>query len=329
MKNRKAFTIVELMVSLAVIGLLVALLLPAIQSARESSRSIDCRNRLKQIGLGLHGYESRNSHLPMEGGPPGTQVPGTQRRANGLFSVQAQLLDDLEQSALARKIDLSVMLTGGGHNEQPLELYRCPSQPDDVRGINYRFCEGTLFHGSANAQSGRGMFLGATLTSSRDILDGLSNTVAASERIRSDDSPASYDHVEDILGTGATAVIGNQPRTPELVFSICESMQGSPAVGYSGQVGWYWYRGSSIQTLYNHIAPPNSNVTDCVLGDLTTTSGLGMASHSNEAGQVSARSLHPGGVHCLYADGSVHFISNSIDLKVWRSSATIADADVP
>lgn len=320
------FTLTELLVSVGIIALLLAIALPAIQASREAARSTQCRNNLRQIGLALHNFESRHSALPMEGGPLVT-VPPLVKPIPAQFSVHAQLLQDLEQSALSSTFNFRRPHSGGWDREQPCPLFFCPSDSGIAKGVSYRFCAGARTLRSSDSTKGRGLFAPIEATRLRDATDGASYTIAASERTRSDDVPQSYDRRVDVVGSGASVLFPGASPSADEMYGICRVLQGDPSIGYSGEVGWYWYRTNPLQTHYNHIAPPNSEITDCSLDVLSFSNGPGTANHSI-GGQISARSRHSGGVHCLFADGAARMLSNSIDLSVWRGLATLADGEI-
>lgn len=321
-RHSSGFTITELLVAIAIIGLLVAMILPAVQGSRETARRMTCQNHLHQFGLALHNFEERRRSFPWSGGPLVRAVPGGARFGAG-FSVHAQLLADLDQGPLAAKYDFNAVNRNDGDSEVIVPLFQCPSDPAGSRGTNYRVCEGATVNHQAITPDRKllGVF-DKFDPKPRDISDGLSQTIMMSERIRSDEDLSSFQPPQDWAGSGLVNFMpSGRAITADEMFDSCASMTG-PGLGYRGTMGWFWVHDEDEDTEYNHVAPPNSRVTDCAIGTLSGNGpGLG---GSFEGGMLTARSHHTGGVNCLLADGAVRIVSDSIDLTLWRSLATMA-----
>ena len=316
------FTITELLVSIAIIGVLVAMILPAVQYSRESARRATCQNNLHQFGLAIHSFEERHRHFSWEGGP---QIHPHSYGAG--YSVQCQLLGDLDLSTIASRFDFRIGYSGLVTHDLDVPVFRCPSDPSSFRGISYRACEGAM----TNEQPIRipqrllGMFAIPNPRTS-DVTDGMSQTIVMSERIRSDEDLSTFTLPADLSGSGLLGFLpANRPLTAEEMLDTCAAIRG-PGTGYCGRMGWYWERNSHDSTSYNHISTPNSMVMDCSIGTLANiVPGMGS---SFEGGMVSARSYHSGGVNCLLGDGSSRYVSDSIDLNLWRSLATVSGQEV-
>ena len=182
-----AFTLVELLVVIAIIGILVALLLPAVQAAREAARRTQCTNNLKQIGLALHNYESTYRVFP-----PSLTLPAS--RIGDSWSAQARILPFLEQAVLEEEIDFAQ-----NYDAFPtvktfrVPTYLCPSEINnrvrtDAAGVpihyplNYGVNMGTWFVYDANSnRGGEGAFVPNGFRSMADFLDGTSNTLCMAE----------------------------------------------------------------------------------------------------------------------------------------------------
>ena len=301
---RRAFTLVELLVVIAIIGVLVALLLPAVQAAREAARRMSCSNNMKQIGISLHMHHDALRVLPpgtTGGGGVGTDI-GKPRGPSETTWV-AYLFPYLEQTNLDSLVDWKRLefnfYSHGGLKITPLKvpLFLCPSdikpEPNNTfnpivfgRGnyvanngigpaIEYRGGPGH----TTPPMMGRpgGVFYINSWLAFRNITDGTTQTVMVSE-IRCPEST--------IDGRGIMhypeGPLFHHNRTPnslapdEIRTAWCQSTREAPCIG--------------AYAAYNSIR------------DLRT-----------------ARSYHPGGVNILMGDGSVRFGSESVDLAIWQA----------
>ena len=195
-RNRRAFTLIEVLVVITIIGILIALLLPAVQAAREAARRLQCCNNLKQIGLALHGYHNR-----MNGFPPGyiTTVAADNSDLGPGWAWAAFLLDDLEQGNLKRQIRFDLQLNDPANAQvrvMAVSVFVCPSEVDTeavsvvdsggspickVAQGNYVAMNGVLGV-SDHAFDNNGAFLRNRSMRDADITDGLSNTLFVGER---------------------------------------------------------------------------------------------------------------------------------------------------
>jgi len=305
--HKRGFTLIELLVVIAIIAVLIALLLPAVQQARESARRSQCKNNLKQYGLALHNYHDTVGVFPYAAtGRESSTDPYRYRRTwvPGLWPY-------LDQSSMYNKWNFDV-----GWPEAPndaltriiIPIYQCPSDSGArtnggrVRG-NYVMSWGNFRIPSSGRTDGptRALFgfnnstgkLSLYGRSSRisDVTDGTSNTLMMSENRRAIDP-------DDIDTRGA-------------IFN-------DDSIGYA----------------FMTISTPNSSVADNPRGCLTTPDAsaqaqIGLPCATTPGGWAqSARSLHTGGVQVLMCDGSVRFMSNSVNLTTWQALATIAASDL-
>lgn len=327
--SRKAFTLIELLVVIAIIAILIALLLPAVQQAREAARRIQCRNHLKQIGLALQNYHDVHQTFP-----PGrirSLVDGRGR----CFSAYAHLLPHLEAANLYQQINFNAdpddLAMNGTSLGQTIPCFLCPSdsnrvlQSNTVNGIivnsavhNYPLNTGTTYPVSPRNPGGvpvTGVFFENSRVRFADITDGSSNTVCISETIKSEGGPSTWDGVSRTNGFVLTAGSDNATNGPELTnyASQCHAA-GLPLQQTRGS---RWLYGAPGHSMYNHMRTPNSPDIDC----------RGGIPHSNRTNywwdrlslNVAARSRHSGGVHALFCDGHVQFMSDSIDSRVWQA----------
>jgi prepilin-type N-terminal cleavage/methylation domain-containing protein/prepilin-type processing-associated H-X9-DG protein len=313
-----AFTLIELLVVISIIGLLVALLIPAVQMARESSRRAACVNNLKQIGLALASYEGAHRVYPFGvggGGPPGF-LPR--------WSAHSQLLMWIEQTSVYNALNFSGV--PWAHNASfgtenltgvltSISVFLCPSDinfiadRDGMSCNNYRACAGTKpinlvdnLVATTGINNGAFWFQSAVKVSS--ITDGTSNTAAFSERcLGNSTNPDPLGDIYEIGATLAPCASAGPTTTPRFDHSL----------EWSGQ---RWSDGNAFYTRYHHYLTPQ--MQSCTTGTVDYSGDLA----------ITATSRHPGGVNLLTADGAVRFVKQSVALSPWQALATIAGGEV-
>ena len=317
------FTLVELLVVIAIIGVLVALLLPAIQSAREAARRTQCLNNLKQLGVALHNYVSAEKHFP-----PGSVAKTYAGQPNHpqtfyRWSSLAHLLPYMENQSVRDLLDLSLPLymPGAGYPiadrnkagvAQVLPEFLCPSdlgQPVKTQWgpTNYVACAGSGAGGGTPFETD-GVFYVNSATTFAKLGDGSSHTAAMSESLLGED-------------TQLDATSGFAGVTPErnykftLGFSAVSDLTDAKCNGtksYNSTMGngndprgFAWCSGEYRCALYNHYYSPNAANFDCITS-VTVDPTLPPQKLYSAYGWRTARSSHPGGVNVLMADGSLH-----------------------
>ena len=315
---------------MGILGILVALLLPAVQQAREAARRVACSNNLMQLGRAVHAYEATYMVLPSACGMPSYVVPNSGSGILRLnhYSAFTQVLPHLEQGLLFDAINFSVgvddpYIHGGQFGSEAnatafattLGVLLCPSDggggdPGWTGGTNLRINIGVdRWNGYPDNASGPiAPFANSPTAASTD---GLSNTVAASEKLRGQAGASRGDPRRSMFLGGL-----GLPSSADESYEECRTRLDPSAKGY-GAGGLCWAVGTLSQTTYNHVMTPNNAVPDCVLMPSNPICGL-----------VAARSNHPGGVNSLMGDGSVRFVSNSIGRSVWRAIGSRSGGEV-
>jgi prepilin-type N-terminal cleavage/methylation domain-containing protein/prepilin-type processing-associated H-X9-DG protein len=340
-KKRKGFTLIELLVVISIIAVLISLLLPAVQAAREASRRTNCVNNLKQIGLGLYNYESAHSVFPP--GRINTYVAG-----NGhCWSAYSQMLPFIEQQYLYYTMNFSMnpdpdysvansIVNATASIVQPSFLL-CPSDPAPkpitVGGSNWGVQNYLMNVGSGYSvvqspplgmSPPNGIFYENSAVSIASILDGTSMTICVSETQRSSlGAPTGFSSsaafAQNPLGgfviTGNNTA-GNGPPIRDNNDYQTRCIVTNPP-GFQPTRGVKWVYGAPGHSMYNHRRPPNSSTVDCRGG--LPHSDKSPGDWQNLSLNVTARSYHPGGVHSLFCDGSVRFMRDTINMQTWQA----------
>ncbi len=324
MRLRKGFTLIELLVVIAIIATLVAILLPAVQQAREAARRSTCKNNLKQLGIALHNYHDVYNTFPYRtGGTNNNTDTANWGRLSGVYG----LLPYIEQSALYDQISSPQTINGvtyAANGPGPwkseytpwlakIPSLLCPSQPNHVQTDNfgrnsYAFCAGD----SINTQgtSPRGVFGKNSKIGMRDIIDGTSNTILMAERafpISSNDVGAAK------FTSGTTYTIPNDC----LAVYNKSTKQYTSTTDLRTFTGSRWADGGMGVSGFNTILPPNS------------PSCINSTSHEDQEGMYSAGSKHTGGAQIVLADGGVRFISENISTGSQSTSANNLSGQSP
>lgn len=340
MRRRTAFTLIELLIVITIIGVLIGLLLPAVQKVREAANRLACQNNLKQLGIAMFNYESVHEKLPPAF--TGTVPAGVTGVPSYFFSWSALAIlhPYLEQTAIYNQMDLTQPIyvpptyTISAPNrfavQQKVKLFLCPSDKMEaissgyglpaIGPTNYAVCTGTgATNGAApfgSPWNADGVFRAKINTTLAEITDGTSNTAMMSE---------------STLGEGPENAAGSMPANAQSVYAYVDGQQplndttcaSATRWNVANRRGFMWASGEMRCASYNHYLAPNASTPDCVTNDYAPGEGQYTA-----VGFRAARSKHAGGVNLLLADSSVRYMSNSITPDVWRNVATRAGGEV-
>jgi prepilin-type N-terminal cleavage/methylation domain-containing protein/prepilin-type processing-associated H-X9-DG protein len=330
--RRAGFTLVELLVVIAIIGILVSLLLPAIQQAREASRRISCISNLRQLGIAVQGYNNAHGTLPASGivdpltmqwygsSPVGFDYPVYDQRSGKMFSWVILILPFLEESNLHDQFDFSRTVLDQPREPQStfLPVLTCPS--DASQGRYYRdakitndksFAKGNYAAYDSPLHSDlQLLFPGALIATGQklsQVIDGASNTIVISE-VRTRDEPRDERGAWALPWNGASLLAldmhpedsYSKPDLPEFIASsdtdILAQVQVPNMMNNPGDI---------LVTCPGSDADNQLDGMPCHVWSY----GLGIAGYLSAA----PRSNHVGGVNTVFLDGHVAFLANDID----------------
>ena len=326
---RPAFTLVEVLVVIAIIGVLIALLLPAIQAARESARLVQCRNNLKQVGLATQSYLGQSGVLP----PSFIITPGTKLATNnGSWSVHARLLPFMEGGNAYDKVNLSLAWDSQKASGVPtlrIPNYLCPSESNDtvrldaagqpfIHPQNYGFNFGTwLVYEPVTNQGGDGAFFVNSRLNSSSFSDGFSNTLCAAE------VKAFTPYIRNTSDPGP-----NPPLSPASASGSASGGQYKLGPNLHDNTGHTeWCDGRVHHSGFTTTFAPNTKVTyihsDGDTYDVDYNSRQeGSSTTQPTYAAVTSRSFHPAGVNVLFMDGSSRLMTQDVSPTVWRALGT-------
>jgi prepilin-type N-terminal cleavage/methylation domain-containing protein/prepilin-type processing-associated H-X9-DG protein len=323
-QRRAGFTLVELLVVIAIIGVLVAILLPAIQAARESARRTSCTNNLKQIGIAALNFHNARGAFPV--GADSKEYPAVPTNSWTFYrwSSLAHLTPFLEESNAHDALDLTLPLyLNSSFDVTPqnargvaivVPVFLCPSDLGQIVSpqfgpTNYAACAGSGVNGGSPLDAD-GVFYVNSRTRLSKISDGTSHTALMSESVLG--NPTGSAIQQDYRVDYKWLLIG---PTPGLTEAGCAS---TPQWNNKDGRGFAWVSGEFRSALYNHFYLPNQAIPDCIGSVLFGSRQVQFSAY----GWRTARSRHPGGVNLLLADGSVQFIDDGIDLTLWKAMST-------
>jgi prepilin-type N-terminal cleavage/methylation domain-containing protein/prepilin-type processing-associated H-X9-DG protein len=359
-KTRSGFTLIELLVVIAIIGVLIALLLPAVQAAREAARRAQCTNNLKQLGLAVHNYVSQYQVLPAQ-----CMFPASQDVSWGWsYGWPIALLPNLEQATMYNALNFSCGFFG---NASPSTYFTWPNTTVSYMQLSTLVCPSdgtrkrpgapygaTNYVGSYGGPGTVAAFTGTVVPLAWDAIppvitygfsgwgdaqncgpigienvrDGTSNTALFSERLMGlNGGPqvllASVDSKRAIYNALAGAAWHSGTVGALALLGSCKSLPGSTPSRNSNGNGVYWmasYPWHVAVSGYTHFGTPNS--TSCQ--NPSEYFGASWLSFVGPTGSAPPSSNHPGGVNICFADGSVHFVKDSVNLQTWWGMGTRA-----
>jgi prepilin-type N-terminal cleavage/methylation domain-containing protein len=333
-ERQRGFTLVELLVVIAIIGVLVALLLPAVQAAREAARRSQCMNNIRQLAVAALNHESAKEEFPLGRGVGFRQEVQSDGSIKSVtieqWSHLAHILPYAEQTSVHDVVDFNINSASSPAKLIQIGFFLCPSDFAEDR-MNVPTCHAggwenagrTNYHGNGGSDTGQsktvggvvveqnnGVFVSNLAVAMKHITDGASNTALYSESIRGDGNNDAVEYPGDwfrIPGTNQTA---------EVVYTRCSGL--NPPTGTGGSQwscrGRNWVHGDYATTRYNHVMPPNG--ISCSQSSMGNINAIPI---NEDGGATTASSLHSGGVNVACADGSTHFVADSVDRLVWSA----------
>jgi prepilin-type N-terminal cleavage/methylation domain-containing protein/prepilin-type processing-associated H-X9-DG protein len=311
--GRRAFTLVELLVCIAIIAVIAALLLPAVQASREASRRTHCASNLRQLGLAMHGFGSAHGHFP----PQSTE--------KGNFQVLLMPFAGEPERAKFRLVFHPVLQLEVRVYPPPPSLLHCPSDgsaglilpPKGIdsagstsylgnAGNGYRWYGYNGIVSPSSTERRASNFSGPRggLVTTAAVLDGLSQTAAIAEILVGDGSYELRRRHWQLRG------VYQEPGDYEVFTNLCrghayQTDQHGRAMGTEGP-GRAWTDPGHGTSLYNHFMAPNEPSCKNANGHV-------------KSGAYTSASNHPGGVQVLFADGHIRMIDDTIALGLWRA----------
>lgn len=302
-RRLSGFTMIEMIVVITIIGLLVALLIPAVQASREAARRANCVANMKQLGIALNSYHSSVGVLP----PPNNGKRG--------FSVHAMILPQLDLPILFNSTNFSVysidMVNETVYSAR-ISTFLCPSDQSVIKSVGWTNYACNTGYGYQVYKKFNGSFAQPPeLSSTASMTDGTSVTAMMAEWVQGSgmnlknwDRLGSVSRISPLFG----------PDQFDQAISNCVNQANIIGVDFHYDKGKFWIRSGLGVTLYNHNMVVNGY--SCLNGDRV------------REGSWTASSRHAGGANLLFADGHVQFLRQGVSLPVWRALGTRSGSEV-
>ncbi len=356
-RKAPAFTLVELLVVIAVIGILIALLLPAVQAAREAARRMQCKNNLKQLGLSLLNHHDTYGYFPVSQTASGAGTGGNCQA--GFYSWQTRVLPFLEEQSLHDSIDFSINMSDACGSGAPISASHpnaaaasevvdsllCPSDgatggnavvmgqanpasdnyaanagwPVMASGFNGERPTPGKYNGfiSLTNPGKRANWHSAGPVRIRHVTDGLSQTAAVAERLIQTAGSLAEVDASDVK-LQSFHITSSAARTLPAMAAAGAPGATHPDGRESAFIGRAWISGwSPTGPTYMHLMKPNSN--NCHFESADENGNVAITPSSN----------HPGGVNVLMGDGHVHFVEDSVEPETWWAMGSRNGGDLP
>lgn len=315
-RKRRGFTLVELLVVIAIIGILVALLLPAVQMAREAARRMECANNLKQIGIALHTYHTAHEVLPY----------GSDYLNGGKSTWAMMILPQLEQQNLYDSIDKTVALTHANNKiavETPIKLYLCPSDPQSRSPILQKRGDSPDLNGGSTNPSNSAMLsypacMGPTHPDNCPLCPD--STPAATNWCCQGCNFGSLGGGCGMSNGTFSGMFGRWPKSIKFA-AVKDGQSNTIMAGETLPAHYVWNGVFTVNFPVSGMTVPINTMQD----DGGTHGGHSLMMWAITSGY---KSLHPGGANFLLGDGSVRFLGESIDHQLYANLGTKAGGEV-